>query len=111
MVFIHKDHSSVFESPRTLGVSWSDLGSACIKNQVKGLTYPCMLCIGVHDRGWERVVGWGRFTVICLVPSGPTDLRSEVLRCCQAISKPISLHLTEEQTQFKGDPREDAKSN
>lgn len=50
-------------------------------------------------------MGWGRFTVICLVPSGPTDLRSEVLRCCQAKSKLISLDLTEEQTQFKGDPR------
>lgn len=50
-------------------------------------------------------MGWGRFTVICLVPSGPTDLRSEVLRCCQAIGKLISLDLTEEQTQFKDDPR------
>lgn len=50
VVFMQKAHSSVFEGPRAPGVSWSDLENECIKGQVKGRTYPCILCIGAHDQ-------------------------------------------------------------
>lgn len=54
----------------------------------------------------QKWLGKDVFTTISLIPAVPTNPRSGVLRCCEAISKLISLNQSEEWTQFSGDPRE-----